>query len=329
MVSDSSSLIGGHVSLEQCHKAASALLKHAREKQRELDETELLPGKEQHVWLVMTVKRMQPMKNLKPHQIVIEHPLVDPRTTSVCLITKDPQREYKDLLESHNIKFVSRVVGIEKLRGKFKGFDARRLLLRENGLFLADKRVIPLLPQLLGKQWFKAKKQPIPVTLTKKDLKAELEKAISSTYMHQNKGTCTSIKIATISHTDSQVVSNLKAAIPAAVSHIHGGWDNVQSFNIKTSSSVSLPIWTCPLGSDEPGSRWEGMTIDEGEWEGIGGDEKNEAEEAAEQSESTKPQDASPQSNRRKRTAEAEAEAGVAKKKTRKIKTTEVFQQHQ
>ena len=89
---------------------------------------------------------------------VIEHPLVDPRTISVCLITKDPQREYKDLLEYHNIKFISRVVGVEKLKGKFKGFDARRLLLRENGLFLADKRVIPLLPKLLGKEWFKAKK---------------------------------------------------------------------------------------------------------------------------------------------------------------------------
>jgi ribosome biogenesis protein UTP30 len=147
---------------------------------------------------------------------LIEHPLVDPRTTPICLITKDPQREYKDLLESNNIKFISRVVGIEKLRGKFKGFDARRLLLRENGLFLADKRVLPLLPSLLGKQWFKAKKcvrlssiacigyvvpglypyrQPIPVTLTKKDLKSELETAISSTYMHQNKGTCTCVPL--------------------------------------------------------------------------------------------------------------------------------------
>lgn len=88
----------------------------------------------------------------------IEHPLVDPRTTSICLITKDPQREYKDLLESKNIKFISRVVGIAKLKGKFKAFEARRLLLKENGLFLADDRVIPLLPKLLGSKWFEAKK---------------------------------------------------------------------------------------------------------------------------------------------------------------------------
>jgi ribosome biogenesis protein UTP30 len=74
------------------------------------------------------------------------------------LITKDPQREYKDLLEAQNIKFISRVLGIEKLKGKWKPFEARRLLLRENGLFLADERVVPLLPKLLGKAFFQAKK---------------------------------------------------------------------------------------------------------------------------------------------------------------------------
>ena len=86
------------------------------------------------------------------------HPIVDPRVSSVCLITKDPQREYKDLLESHGIRFINRVVGIEKLKGKFKPFEARRMLLKENDLFLADERVVPLLPGLLGKKFFEAKK---------------------------------------------------------------------------------------------------------------------------------------------------------------------------
>ena len=61
-------------------------------------------------------------------------------------------------MESNNIKFISRVVGIKKLKGKFNPFEARRMLLRENGLFLADDRVIPLLPKLLGKAFFNAKK---------------------------------------------------------------------------------------------------------------------------------------------------------------------------
>ena len=88
----------------------------------------------------------------------LKYPLVDPRTSGVCLITKDPQRQYKDLLEQHHIHFISRVVGVDKLKGKFKGFEARRLLLKENAMFLADERVIPLLPRLLGSKWFDAKK---------------------------------------------------------------------------------------------------------------------------------------------------------------------------
>jgi hypothetical protein len=93
-----------------------------------------------------------------PSTSPIAHPLVDPRTSPICLITKDPQREYKDLVAQQGIKFISRVVGIEKLKGKFKPFEARRMLLRENGLFLADERVVPLLPKLLGKRFFEAKK---------------------------------------------------------------------------------------------------------------------------------------------------------------------------
>jgi ribosome biogenesis protein UTP30 len=93
------------------------------------------------------------------------HPIVDPRESPICLITKDPQREYKDLLEANNIRFISRVVGVTKLKGKFKPYEARRMLLKENGLFLADERVVPLLPGLLGKKFFDAKKLvPYPHT---------------------------------------------------------------------------------------------------------------------------------------------------------------------
>ena len=88
----------------------------------------------------------------------MKYPIVDPRTTPICLITKDPQREYKDRIAAENIKFISRVVDIRHLKGKWKPYEARRLLLRENGLFLADERVVPLLPGLLGKIFFKAKK---------------------------------------------------------------------------------------------------------------------------------------------------------------------------
>ena len=171
-------LIDEKVSLRQCKRAVEALHAHTLKKEQDAAKTELLPGKEQHVWLQVAVKQMQPEKRLKPFKMCvfvvrllfdyflnffhvarpIVHPLVDPRTSSICLITKDPQREYKDLIESHGIKFVSRVIGVTKLKGKFKPYEARRMLLKENGMFLADERIVPLLPGLLGSKWFDAKK---------------------------------------------------------------------------------------------------------------------------------------------------------------------------
>ena len=58
----------------------------------------------------------------------------------------------------HGIKFINRVVDTEKLGGKWKPFEARRNLLRENDLFLCDERVVPSMPRLLGKIFFDAKK---------------------------------------------------------------------------------------------------------------------------------------------------------------------------
>jgi ribosome biogenesis protein UTP30 len=241
-------------------------MEYALKQQQKREENELLPGKEEFIWLQISVKRVHAEAKLKPRRIPVKYPLVDPRDSSVCLITKDPQREYKDLLEQAGVKFISRVVGVEKLKGKFKPFEARRALLRENALFLADDRVIPLLPRLLGKIFFTAKKQPIPVSLIRKDLKGELERAISSTYMHQNRGTCTSVKFGTLSQSPDQVLANLKTALPAVIAVVQGGWDNVQSLGIKTSKSASLPIWSCKLGNDE-GSRWHGLTLEAEEGE--------------------------------------------------------------
>jgi len=134
------------------------------------------------------------------------------------------------------------------------------MLLKENGLFLADDRVIPLLPKLLGKIFFNAKKQPIPVCLRRKDLKGELERAVSCTYFHQNQGTCSSVKIGVMGqHSSAQLLQNLSTALPHVVKNIRENWDNIQSIHIKTSSSASLPIWSCRLDEEE-GGRWDGLT---------------------------------------------------------------------
>lgn len=306
-------LIDDHVSLLQCEKAVKALHSHQTKRTTERQENELLPEKEENIWLTLTVKKVSPTLKIKPVRIPIRYPIVDPRTTPVCLITKDPQREYKDLLEAHKIKFISRVVGLEKLKGKFRPYEARRLLMKENGLFLADKRVIPLLPKLLGVKWFEAKKQPIPVSLDKKDLKTELERAISSTYMNQNRGTCTSVRIGTLSQEPVHIVENLKKALPAIVQHIKDGWDNIQNLAIKTNRSASLPIWSCSLGDEKEG-RWDGLTAEVQSEEGNPGEEEPQLA-----PQTSKPHSKEHAAKSKKRTSEGEKDEEKPKKKAKKV----------
>lgn len=92
-------------------------------------------------------------------------------------------------------------------------------------------------------------RSPIPVTLKRADLKAELERAISSTYLRINKGTSLSIKLGSLSsHSSSDLYDNLLSVIPQLAVRIPlGGFDNIQALNIKTTTSVALPIWNCSL----------------------------------------------------------------------------------
>lgn len=68
-VMGSEELIGDHVSSAQCSKALKALYAYATKKRDERDAGELLPSKDEHVWLVVGTKVMHPEKKLKPRRM--------------------------------------------------------------------------------------------------------------------------------------------------------------------------------------------------------------------------------------------------------------------
>ena len=203
------------------------------------------------VYLQLTINTLSPTSHVKPVRINLPHALHSPETVSTCLLVKDPQREYKGLLVEEKIKCISRVVGVTKLKGKFKPFDARRALVQDHDLFLADSRIVPTLPNLCGKVFFDAKKNPITVDITKRGeaLRKELESAISGTVWLQNKGSCSTVKIGYVkSHSAEELTENLLAALPAVLSKIKGGWENVHNIDVKTGNSAALPVWNQKLG---------------------------------------------------------------------------------
>eukprot|EP00983_Pelagomonas_calceolata_P026126 821054-Pelagomonas_calceolata.AAC.1 len=184
----------------------------------------------------------------KPVPLPLPHPLLSPEGAELCLFVKDHKGEGHKQAKAMVNKFerkggVTKVVGLSKLRTKYESHEAKRELCKLYDLFLADERILPSLPKLIGKSFFKKKKQPIPVDITVKDFPAQVKKACAATHMFKNSGTCVNIRAARSGQTQQQIVENIHAILCQAVEHIPKKWANIQGVFLKTASSVALPLF--------------------------------------------------------------------------------------
>lgn len=250
---------------------------------------------EEPVWLCFTTKKyISDERRFKPGKIRLPHPLITIPSTSpsspstdtdsipstrICLITADPQRKYKDLISSPSFPsglrpFVSRVLGITKLKARYKSYELRRQLLAEYDIFLADDRIVTLLPKILGKVFYHSgAKRPIPINLQGKkhskdaagekrktlaqggtkaerdevkpeSIAREIETALSSALIMINPGTNTSVKVGMTGMKVENVVENINVVVNGVVEkHIPNGWRNIKGLYIKGPKTVALPIW--------------------------------------------------------------------------------------
>lgn len=234
------------------------------------------------IWLnVTTKKHIVDKKSLKPGKIALPHPLQDTSSPNfkICLITADPQRTYKDLIDAPSFPpelraHIARVIGLEKLKAKYKSFESRRQLYGEYDMFLADDRVIIHLPSALGKVFYAGgAKRPVPVVLMgRKDahnaagekrvplaqggtkatrqppdpasLAREIERAVGAALVHLAPGTQTSVKVGHAGMEASQIAANIDAVVAGlAAKFISKGWRNIRGLHIKGPRTAALPIW--------------------------------------------------------------------------------------
>jgi ribosome biogenesis protein UTP30 len=57
-----------------------------------------------------------------------------------------------------NVREFCQVVDLSKLRKKYKAFEVKRQLCNSYQVFLADERILPMLPKNLGKSFFSRNK---------------------------------------------------------------------------------------------------------------------------------------------------------------------------
>ena len=112
-----------------------------------------------------------------------QSPLVELRTSNVCVITKDPQWEYNDLLKRHRIRFVSRDQshrGGETQRQIQGNCCSRKTRFSWTNEWYLSSRVEAEKVFLHCLSDFESDPviQPIPMCLMHRDIEGELERAI-------------------------------------------------------------------------------------------------------------------------------------------------------
>ncbi|KAK2028012.1 ribosomal protein L1 [Colletotrichum zoysiae] len=275
---------------EQTLKASKALLAHikkaAKEKSAEPGKKNLLADlddeeanvAQQPIWLTLTTKRhIADSARLKPGKIALPHPLNTDEESTICLITADPQRAYKDIVASDGFpealrKRVTRVVDLAHLKSKFKQYEAQRKLFAEHDVFLADDRIVSRLPKALGKTFYRTTaKRPVPVVLSAKaprdadgkrakpqekkapgavnagtpqEIAAEIEKAIGAALVSLTPSTNTAVRIGYAGFTAEQLAENAAAVAEALVEKwVPQKWQNVKSVYVKGHETAALPVW--------------------------------------------------------------------------------------
>ncbi|CAI9760993.1 unnamed protein product [Fraxinus pennsylvanica] len=237
---------GSKVDRSTIDSAVNALIIY-KAKESASQKPQLLP-QDDYIYLNLTLKKIPTNPPTSPLKIPLPHPLLDP-TSELCLIIDDratsptpSSEEIKKLIKSQNIP-VSKVLKISKLKTNYKPFEAKRKLCNSYDLFLVDKRVVHLLPKLLGKQFFKKKKLPLGVDLSKKNLKAQVERSLGSALLYLRTGTCCVMRVGKVAMEKEEIVENIASLVEAVAERVPKKWNGVRSLHLKFSDSIALPIY--------------------------------------------------------------------------------------
>jgi len=140
-------------------------------------------------------------------------------------------------------------MSLQKLRNEYKTFALKRQLASSYDTFLCDDRIYHFVVKSLGKEFFKKKKEPIPIRLTYSDWKKEIAKSLNCALFRVGHGPCSAIKVGSFSQqSEKELVENAVSLMTEIGQTIPGKWKNVKCFHLKTSTSVALPVYqTSPL----------------------------------------------------------------------------------
>lgn len=254
------------IPLAQVEKCASALSKHVglvlkklRQKQKadlfeeaedgKVDLTSAEHDTGKLVLLSFSLKHTpaKAFKSFKGFRTKLTNPLCQlSDNLDICLFVKDKE-EAKQWLKDTPVTGVKKVISLKQLRTSYHTFQSKRDLLARFDYFLADDRIVCMLPKTLGRIFYNGPRKPVAFRFAQKNaLDPNVEKrvrdCVESTYFYLT-GSCCSMRIGRVGFSSEEIATNAIDAISEAVQHIPKGWDSIQAIHMKTGKSLALPIY--------------------------------------------------------------------------------------
>lgn len=179
------------------------------------------------------------------------------------------------------------MIGVARIKARYKSYESRRQLLAEHEVFLADDRIITLLPKILGKIFYNhSSKRPIPIDiqpprfLRKASTSSrtalitqshppgsnsavsvadpgsfahEIERTLSCAQVYLSPSVTSSVRVGLSSFTPEQLTENVKTVVDGIVERfVTKKWRNVRAIHIKGPNTMALPVWLADqLWTDE------------------------------------------------------------------------------
>ncbi|KAK2963856.1 putative ribosomal protein L1 [Blattamonas nauphoetae] len=201
------------VTRSQLHKTAGELLAFAR---RQAEETVSFDHPIKSVDLNYVLNRVPPKALVAPRLITLPNNPYKPNL-KVFLIVKDGVKEAVQQME---LPLISQIMTLTETKNNYKAYKDRRLLCSQYDMFLADDRVIPTLPRVLGSVFVKRNKVPIPVKIKSKEATTRsVHTVLNSAHVRTPGGAVGSIQVGTTQLSQDELTDNLWAAYQYLISN--------------------------------------------------------------------------------------------------------------
>ncbi|KAL9240677.1 hypothetical protein vseg_014868 [Gypsophila vaccaria] len=203
---------------------------------------QLLPTDE-FVYLIVTLTKIPAKSRVNAYKLPLPHALYTAENAEYCLFVHDDKsKTAKKKIEEESLP-ITKVIKLSKLRKEYKAHEQKRKLCDSYDVFLAEKGIVPLLPNVLGKWFYKKKKVPVRVELRGGRWGEKIERIGKEALLYLSTGSCCVVKVARATMTRGEIVENVVAAVEGVGKVVKNGWGGVRSLNLKLAESVALPLY--------------------------------------------------------------------------------------